>query len=91
MSWTPTALFPVPDPTPAPTVPVPMTCLNLATRQDVAPLPVSQIALLLPCRYAAWSPPQPGTPGPHSSRNAKLGKRYQMFAPPPPRAPAGQP
>ena len=48
ISWTPTALLPVPEPTPAPTVPVAMMCLNLATRHDVAPLPVSQIALLLP-------------------------------------------
>ena len=34
MSWIPTALLLVPDPTPAPTVPVAMTWTNLATRQD---------------------------------------------------------
>ena len=33
---------------PAPTVPLAMMCLNLATMHEVAPLPVSQIALSLP-------------------------------------------
>jgi hypothetical protein len=49
MSWTPTALLlPVPPPTPAPIVPVLRMLTNLPTRQDVAPLPVSQTALSLP-------------------------------------------
>jgi len=37
---TPMALLPVPEPTPAPTVPVAMMCMNRPTRQDVAPFPV---------------------------------------------------
>ena len=48
MSWTPTALLPVPDPTPAPTVPVAMMFLNFATMHAVAPLPVLQASVLLP-------------------------------------------
>ena len=48
ISCTPTALFPVPEPTPAPTVPVAMRWTNFATRHDVAPLPELQIASLLP-------------------------------------------
>ena len=54
--------------------------LELARRGRTSPpLPVSQIAALLPWMYAAWSPSQPATSGPHSSRNAKLGMRYQLF------------
>src|SRR6188474_181240 len=53
MSWTPTALLLVPDPTPAPTVPDAMRWTNLATMHDVEPFPVSQIAELLPEMYAA--------------------------------------
>jgi len=44
------ALLPVPEPTPAPTVPVAMMCMNRPMRHDVAPLPVSHSAVLLPWR-----------------------------------------
>src|SRR4029079_10131835 len=63
MSWTPSALLPVPAPTPGPTVPVERMSVNLPTRHCVAPLPVSHSALLLPLMYAPYRPPQATSAG----------------------------
>src|SRR3954447_21972773 len=68
-----------------------MKSTKAPTRQPVAPLPVSQIGLLLPCVYEPCNPPHAAFEGVHSRNDAKLGKRYHWLLPLPPRSPAGHP